>query len=45
VDVVNGEITLTGSVSDRRIKRLIEATVAECSGDAPIDNRLTHSAK
>lgn len=43
VEVIDGEVRLTGSVSDRRAKRLVEEVVADCSGDAPIDNRLSHS--
>lgn len=40
VAVKNGEVTLTGTVDDRRTKFLIEHRVDQCSGAKEIHNRL-----
>lgn len=41
VDVKDGEVTLTGTVSDRRVKRLVEEVVDDAlGGNAAIENRL-----
>ncbi len=40
VEVENGEVTLTGSVNDRRIKRLAEECVEELSGVRDVTNSI-----
>lgn len=44
VEVKDGEIKLTGAVSDRRAKWYVEDIVEACSGTAEIDNRLRTKA-
>jgi hypothetical protein len=41
LDVRNGKVTLTGSVSDRRTKHYVEDLSEDCYGVQDIDNRLT----
>jgi osmotically-inducible protein OsmY len=41
VHVQDGEVTLTGTVSDRRTKRRAEDDAAACSGVRDVHNRLT----
>lgn len=40
VDVKEGEVTLTGSVSDRRMKRLAEELIEDISGVNDVVNQL-----
>lgn len=40
VEVENGEVTLTGTVDERRTKRLIEECVEELSGVREVNNRI-----
>jgi hypothetical protein len=40
VDVEEGQVTLTGTVEDRRIKRMVEANVELISGVIDVHNRL-----
>jgi hypothetical protein len=44
VDVNQGEVTLTGTVPDRRIKFLVEDRVAQCAGVKDVHNKL-HSTR
>lgn len=41
VTVQNGEVTLTGSVDNRRTKRMVEDTIDTISGVQDVHNRLT----
>jgi osmotically-inducible protein OsmY len=43
VAVSNGEVTLTGTVSDRQAKWRAEDIVESCSGVKGVDNRLRYS--
>ena len=45
VQVENGEVTLSGTVADRRTKRLAEDVVAQCRGVADVHNRLKASRR
>lgn len=40
IEVKEGEVTLTGSVDDRRIKRMVEANVDRIPGVIDVHNRL-----
>jgi osmotically-inducible protein OsmY len=40
VEVANGEVTLLGSVPDRRMRRLAEDVAAACAGVHDVHNRL-----
>jgi hypothetical protein len=40
VEVQNGKVTLEGSVSERRMRHLIEDIVDDCPGVEDIDNRV-----
>jgi osmotically-inducible protein OsmY len=44
VDVNQGQVTLTGTVQDRRIKFLVEDRVALCAGVKDVHNKL-HSTR
>jgi osmotically-inducible protein OsmY len=41
IDARNGNVTLTGSVADRRTKHYVEDLCEDCYGVQDIDNRLT----
>ena len=45
VEAKNGNVTLSGSVNDRRLKHYVEDVIEQCTGVKEIDNRLTVRAR